>query len=120
MTNRPIHNSHHNHTIKTLTMATSMAAAIAASLPAPQAASAPAAPVHEPIPASKAKLIDIEAEIPLNSVQLEGLVCPAVVALHFALHRLWSYRSFRKSSNTAQNPTQRSTVYFSDWTLMVF
>lgn len=56
-------------------MATSMAATIAASLPAPQAASAPVAPTHEPIPASMSKLIDIEAEIPLNLVQLEGLVC---------------------------------------------
>lgn len=55
-------------------MATSMAAAIAASLPTPQAASAPAAPIHEPIPASMSKLIDIEAEIPLHLVQLEGLV----------------------------------------------
>lgn len=114
------HTSSSSTTTNTLTMATSMAAAIAASLPAPQAASAPAAPVHEPIPASMSKLIDMEAEIPLNSVQLEGLVCPAVVTPHFACDRLWYYRSFRKSSNTAQNPTQRSTVYFSDWTSMVF
>jgi hypothetical protein len=89
MTNRLIiiHNSSSSapyQTTKTLTMATSMAAAIAASLPAPQAASAPAAPVHEPIPASMSKLIDMEAEISLNSVQLEGLVRPAVVAPHFA------------------------------------
>jgi translation initiation factor 3 subunit H len=56
-------------------MATSMAATIAASLPAPQAATTPAAPTHEPIPASMAKLIDIEAEIHLKYVQLEGLVC---------------------------------------------
>jgi len=63
-------------------MATSMAAAIAASLPAPQAASAPAVPIHEPIPASMSKLIDIEAEIPLSMVQLEGLVCPAAIASH--------------------------------------
>ena len=56
-------------------MAASMAATIAASLPAPQAASAPAAPIHEPIPASMSKLIDIEAEIPLDLVQVEGLVC---------------------------------------------
>jgi translation initiation factor 3 subunit H len=65
-------------------MATSMAAAIAASLPAPQAASAPVAPIHAPIPASMSKLVDMEAEIQLNTVQLEGLVCPAVVASHFA------------------------------------
>lgn len=57
-------------------MATSMAATIAASLPAPQAASAPVAPIHEPIPASMSKLIDIEGEIPVALVQLEGLVCP--------------------------------------------
>jgi translation initiation factor 3 subunit H len=56
-------------------MATSMAATIAASLPAPQAATTPAAPTHEPIPASMARLIDIEAEITLKYVQLEGLVC---------------------------------------------
>jgi translation initiation factor 3 subunit H len=63
-------------------MATSMAAAIAASLPAPQAAAAPAAPIHEPIPASMSKLIDMEAEIPLGLVQLEGLVCPATITPH--------------------------------------
>jgi len=73
-------------------MATSMAAAIAASLPAPQAASAPAAPVHEPIPASMSKLIDMEAEIPLNSVQLEGLVVSKIIKhsseSHSAVHGL--------------------------------
>jgi translation initiation factor 3 subunit H len=62
-------------------MAASMAATIAASLPAPQAASAPAAPIHEPIPASMSKLIDIEAEIPLDLVQVEGLVCSSHGAL---------------------------------------
>jgi len=60
-------------------MATSMAAAIAASLPAPQAASAPSAPLHDPIPASMSKLIDIEAEITLNLVQLEGLVVSKII-----------------------------------------
>jgi len=60
-------------------MATSMAAAIAASLPAPQASSAPVAPIHEPIPASMSKLIDIEAEIPLNVVRLEGLVVSKII-----------------------------------------
>ncbi len=59
-----------------------MAAAIAASLPAPQAASAPTAPVHEPIPASMSKLIDIEGEIPLSLVQLEGLVCTVLGRPH--------------------------------------
>jgi hypothetical protein len=69
-------------TTTTTTMATSMAAAIAASLPAPQASSAPVAPIHEPIPASMSKLIDIEAEIPLNVVRLEGLVCPFSSLFH--------------------------------------
>lgn len=55
-------------------MATSMAAALAASLPAPQTAPTPAAPTYEAIPASMSKVIDIEAEIPLTNVQLDGLV----------------------------------------------
>ncbi|KAI0307800.1 hypothetical protein B0F90DRAFT_1807189 [Multifurca ochricompacta] len=69
-----------------------MAAAIAASLPAPQAVSTPAAPIHEPIPASMSKLIDIEAEIPLNLVQLEGLVVSKIVKhsseSHLSVHGL--------------------------------
>ncbi|KAF8271398.1 hypothetical protein EI94DRAFT_1720517 [Lactarius quietus] len=73
-------------------MATSMAATIAASLPAPQAATAPAAPTHEPIPASMAKLIDIEADIPLKLVQLEGLVVSKIVKhsseSHSSIHGL--------------------------------
>ncbi|KAF8507107.1 hypothetical protein F5888DRAFT_1647629 [Russula emetica] len=60
-------------------MATSMAATIAASLPAPQAASAPAAPIHEPIPASMSRLIDFETEISLNLVRLEGLVVSKII-----------------------------------------
>ena len=52
----------------------SMAAAIAASLPAPQAAPTPAAPTYEAIPASMSKAIDIEADIPLTCVQLDGMV----------------------------------------------
>lgn len=52
-----------------------MAAALAASLPAPSAAPAAPAPTYEAIPASMAKVIDIEADIPLTSVQLDGLVC---------------------------------------------
>ena len=57
-------------------MATStMAEALAASIPAPQpAAAAPVATAAESIPASKAKLVDTEAEIPLRRVQLDGLV----------------------------------------------
>jgi len=54
--------------------APSMAAALAASLPAPQAAPTPAAPIYEAIPASMSKAIDIEAEIPLTCVQLDGMV----------------------------------------------
>ena len=54
--------------------APSMAAALAATLPTPQAAPAPVAPVYEAIPASMSKVIDIEAEIPLTCVQLDGLV----------------------------------------------
>lgn len=58
-------------------MATSMAAAIAATMPERQAAqtAAPtAASTHEAIPASMAKLMDVEAEIPLTTVELDGLV----------------------------------------------
>ncbi|KAG9102348.1 hypothetical protein FRC06_002066 [Ceratobasidium sp. 370] len=58
-------------------MATSMAAAIAATMPEKQStpSSAPAATAtHEAIPASMAKLMDVEAEIPLTSVELDGLV----------------------------------------------
>lgn len=54
--------------------ATSMAAALAASLPAPSSAPTPAAPTYEAIPASMSKVIDIEAEIPLTNVQLDGMV----------------------------------------------
>ncbi|KAG6902916.1 hypothetical protein C0995_010086 [Termitomyces sp. Mi166 len=60
-------------------MATSMAAALAASLPAPSATPAPAAPTYEPIPASMSKVIDIEAEIPLTSVQLDGMVVTKIL-----------------------------------------
>ena len=54
--------------------ATSMAAALAASLPAPSAAPAAPAPTYEAIPASMSKVIDIEADIPLTCVQLDGMV----------------------------------------------
>ena len=54
--------------------APSMAAAIAASLPAPQAAPTQAAPSYEAIPASMSKVIDIEADIPVTAVQLDGMV----------------------------------------------
>jgi hypothetical protein len=56
--------------------APSMAAALAASLPAPAAVSAPPQPIYESIPPSMAMVVDIEAEIPLTLVQLDGMVCP--------------------------------------------
>ncbi|EMD42222.1 hypothetical protein CERSUDRAFT_110754 [Gelatoporia subvermispora B] len=59
--------------------APSMAAALAASLPAPSAAPAPAAPTYEAIPASMSKVIDIEAEIPLTAVQVDGLVVTKII-----------------------------------------
>ena len=52
-----------------------MAAALAASLPAPSAVTVAPTPTYEAIPASMAKVIDIEAEIPLTCVQLDGMVC---------------------------------------------
>lgn len=60
-------------------MATSMAAALAASLPAPQAAPTPAAPTYEAIPASMSKAIDIEAEISVTSIQLDGMVVSKII-----------------------------------------
>ncbi|KAF8585565.1 hypothetical protein K439DRAFT_1409928 [Ramaria rubella] len=60
-------------------MAGTMAAALAASLPAPQAAPAPAAPSYEAIPASMSKVIDTEGEIPITSVQLDGLVVSKII-----------------------------------------
>lgn len=55
------------------TMAT-MAAAIAASLPAVQAAPVPVAPTQQTLPASWNKRIDAEAEIPIATIQIDGLV----------------------------------------------
>ena len=52
-----------------------MAAAVAASLPAVQAASTPVVPTQETLPASWNKNIDAEAEIPITTVQIDGLVC---------------------------------------------
>ena len=51
-----------------------MAAAIAASLPTVQAAPAPVAPTQEALPASWNKSVDAEAEIPITTVQIDGLV----------------------------------------------
>ena len=55
-----------------------MAAALAASLPAPSAAAAAPQPTYESIPPSMAKVVDIEAEIPLALVQLDGMVCARI------------------------------------------
>jgi translation initiation factor 3 subunit H len=55
--------------------ATSMAAALAATLPvAPTSSPAPSAPADESLPASMSKVVDIEAEIPTTTIQLDGLV----------------------------------------------
>ncbi|GJJ08848.1 hypothetical protein Clacol_003068 [Clathrus columnatus] len=59
--------------------ANTMAAALAASLPAPQAAPAPATPSYEAIPASMAKVIDTEGEIPIKNIQLDGLVVSKII-----------------------------------------
>ncbi|KAF8140188.1 translation initiation factor 3 subunit 3 [Boletus edulis] len=56
-----------------------MAAALAASLPAPASAPAPAAPTYEAIPPSMSTAIDIEAEIPLTCVQLDAMVVTKIV-----------------------------------------
>ncbi|PPQ64402.1 hypothetical protein CVT26_002109 [Gymnopilus dilepis] len=59
--------------------ATSMAAALAATLPAPSAVAPAPQPTYEAIPPSMAKVIDIEAEIPLTCVQLDGLVVSKII-----------------------------------------
>ncbi|KAI0652240.1 hypothetical protein C8Q79DRAFT_936666 [Trametes meyenii] len=59
--------------------ATSMAAALAANLPAPQTAPTPSAPTYEAIPASMAKVIDIEAEISITSVQLDAMAVSKII-----------------------------------------
>ncbi|KAJ3503159.1 hypothetical protein NLJ89_g8556 [Agrocybe chaxingu] len=59
--------------------ATSMAAALAASLPAPAAVTVAPTPTYEAIPASMAKAVDIEAEIPLTCVQLDGMVVTKII-----------------------------------------
>lgn len=56
-----------------------MAAALAASLPAPSAAPAAPTPTYEAIPASMSKVIDIEADIPLTCVQLDGMVVTKII-----------------------------------------
>ncbi|TFK30514.1 translation initiation factor 3 subunit 3 [Coprinopsis marcescibilis] len=59
--------------------APSMAAALAANLPSAPVAPVQAAPKYEALPSSMAKLIDIEADIPLNIVQLDGLVVTKII-----------------------------------------
>ncbi|KAG6334296.1 hypothetical protein ID866_4793 [Astraeus odoratus] len=59
--------------------APSMAAALAASLPAPSAAPVPAAPTYEAIPPSMSTAIDVEAEISLTCVQLDALVVSKII-----------------------------------------
>ncbi|KAH8835219.1 hypothetical protein DL96DRAFT_1454914 [Flagelloscypha sp. PMI_526] len=56
-----------------------MAAAIAATLPTAAPVAAPAQPVEAQLPAFMAKLVDIEAEIPLTTVQLDGLVVSKIL-----------------------------------------
>jgi translation initiation factor 3 subunit H len=56
-----------------------MAAALAASLPAPSAAPTPTAPTYVAIPSSMVKLVDIEVEIPVTCVQLDGMVVTKIV-----------------------------------------
>lgn len=75
-----------------MSAAPSMAAAIAASLPAPQSAPTTATPTYEAIPASMAKVIDIEADIQLTGVQLDGLVSAPFsrnTAFHLHLRHLF-------------------------------
>lgn len=56
-------------------MTTSMAAAIAASLPAPTAAAPTSVkPTYEAIPSAMSKVVDVLAEIPITSVQLDAMV----------------------------------------------
>lgn len=52
-----------------------MAAAIAASLPTVQATATPVVPTQQTLPASWNKRVDAEAEIPITTVQIDGLVC---------------------------------------------
>lgn len=71
-----------------------MAAAIAASMPEKQSAASAAptaAPTHEQIPASMAKLMDVEAETPLTTVELDGLV--SIVCLNTYMRLIESVTS---------------------------
>lgn len=90
-------------------MATSMAAAIAASIPASQAGPAPVQTTYEAIPPSMSKVIDIEGEIPINTVQLDALVSEHLSQRNDLLNNAKTLilRLFPKSLNTVLNhPTQ--------------
>ncbi|EGO04244.1 hypothetical protein SERLA73DRAFT_173681 [Serpula lacrymans var. lacrymans S7.3] len=58
---------------------TSMAAALAASLPAPQVIPALSVSVAETIPATMSDAIDIDAEVPISCVELEGSVASSIM-----------------------------------------
>lgn len=79
-----------------------MAAAIAASLPTVQAAPAPVAPTYEAIPPSMSKVIDIEADISISSVQLDALVSSFNLLKAKGLYTKYLLpRSFRKLRSKA-------------------
>ncbi|KIY50608.1 hypothetical protein FISHEDRAFT_38783 [Fistulina hepatica ATCC 64428] len=56
-----------------------MAAALAATLPAASSVPAPATVLAEALPASMSQLIDLEADIPLTCVQLDGMVVSKIM-----------------------------------------
>lgn len=84
-------------------MASTMAETLAASLPAPAPAQATnIVPLAEKIPASMSKLIDIEAEIPIERVQLDGLVATVSFSNSRALMGS-NGRLYQKLSSTAKS-----------------
>ena len=97
-----------------------MAAAIAASLPTVQAASTPAVPTQETLPAAWTKNIDPEAEIPIATVQIDGLVCLGELHLRTRSPNDVYHRSPQKLSSTALIPARLPTDYSSGSTLMGF
>jgi len=60
-------------------MTATMAAAVAASLPTVQAASTPVVPVQATLPPSWNKRVDAEADIPITTVQIDGLVTTKII-----------------------------------------
>lgn len=90
-------------------MAASLASRLAASLPTTQA-SAPSASTpqtaKETIPKSLAHAVDVEAEIPLESVRIDSLVsCHHHRRPFFASNQFVYFRLLPKSSSTAETPT---------------